>query len=60
MAIGKYLSLREAIREGLLKRFSRQHASEGDEDQFERILDSMTRKPASDRQASAPKSDDDD
>lgn len=55
MAIGKHLSLREAIREGLLGRFSKAHKSEGDQDEFDRILDAMTRKPSEADQASAPK-----
>lgn len=55
MAIGKYLSLREAIREGLFKRFAREHKSEGDQDEFERILNAMTKKPSEGDQASARK-----
>ena len=56
MAIGKYLSLREAIREGLLKRFAKKHKTTGDRDQFEGVLDAMIRTPATNGQASDRKS----
>ena len=60
MAIGKYLSLREAIREGLLNRFAKEHKAVGDKNQFEKTLAAMTRKPLTDGQASDPKSNDED
>ncbi len=60
MAIGKYLSLREAIREGLLKRFAKEHKTTGDKGQFESTLAAMTRKPLTDGQASGRKSGDED
>ena len=42
MSRGKYLSLEEARRRGLLARFCKEHPSEGDEALFKRLLDSMT------------------
>ena len=60
MAIGKYLSLREAINEGLLKRFAKDHKTTGDREQFESTLSAMTRKPVASDQASDPKSGDED
>ena len=41
MARGKYLSLKEAREGGLLKRFAKEHPSEGDEGLFDRLLDAM-------------------
>ena len=60
MAIGKYLSLREAINEGLLKRFAKEHKTTGDKDQFEKTLAAMTRKPVTSDQACNRKSHDED
>lgn len=60
MAIGKYLSLREAIREGLLQRFAKEHKTIGDKGRFEQTLSAMTRKPATNGQASVPKKSRDD
>jgi len=45
MATGKYLSLEEARRKGLLKRFAKEYPSEGDERLFDRLLDAMTKTP---------------
>ena len=56
MAIGKYLSLREAIQRGLLNRFAKNHQTTGDREQFERVLAAMTRKPSTSGQAFVPKS----
>jgi len=41
MATGKYLSLEEARRKGLLERFAKQHPSEGDEVLFDRLMQAM-------------------
>lgn len=41
MARGKYLSLEEAQKLKQLRRFCREHPSEGDEELFDRLLDSM-------------------
>ena len=60
MAIGKHLSLREAIREGLLKRFAKEHKTTGDKGQFESTLAAMTRKSSTGDQASDRKSRDED
>lgn len=60
MAIGKYLSLREAINEGLLKRFAKDHKTTGDKDQFESTLAAMTKKPSAERQAYDRKTHDED
>ena len=42
MAIGKYLSLEEARREGKLKQFCKEHNSKADE-RFAPLLNAMTR-----------------
>ena len=60
MAIGKYLSLREAIRGGLLKRFANEHKTVGDKKRFESTLAAMTKKPLTNGQASDRKSGDED
>ena len=52
MSIGKYLSLPEARIRKLLERFAKQHPSSGDEDDFDHLLDTMTRKPESGDQTS--------
>jgi hypothetical protein len=41
MSIGKYLSLEEARRRKKLKRFSEEHPSTGDEQQFDQCLEDM-------------------
>ena len=42
MARGKYLSLEEARRmKGGLKRFAKEHPSEGDEAEFDRLFEAM-------------------
>ncbi len=60
MSVGKYLSLREAIKDGLLKRFAKKHKTTGDREQFESVLDAMIRTPVVNDQASDRKSDDED
>ena len=60
MAIGKYLSLREAIQESLLKRFAKEHKTVGDREQFDSTLANMLRTPPPTSQASSPKKDGDD
>ena len=52
MAIGKYLNLSEAQKKKLLGRFIKDHPSTGDEDEFDRLLDAMARKPESTDQTS--------
>jgi hypothetical protein len=52
MAIGKYLSLPEARIRKLIGRFTKQHPSTGDEDEFDRLLDFMAGKPESEGQTS--------
>jgi hypothetical protein len=47
MAIGKYLNLSESQKTKLLDRFTKEHPSSGDEDEFDRLLDVMARKPES-------------
>lgn len=47
MAAGKHLSLEEARKQGLLKRFQQEHSAEGDENTFNRLLKVMASgKPA--------------
>ena len=41
MARGKYLSLEEARKKGLLKRFAKEHPSEGDQKLFDRLFRAM-------------------
>ena len=43
MARGKYLSLEEAQKLKRLDRFCKEHPSEGDEELFDRLLDSMAK-----------------
>ena len=47
MARGKYLSLEEARKGGLLDRFAKEHPSEGDEELFDRLLDAMAKPKSS-------------
>jgi hypothetical protein len=42
MARGKYLSLEEARKMGKLDQFTKEHPSEADGEQFERLLHAMT------------------
>jgi len=49
MSIGKYLSLEEARKQDKLKRFIKEHPSEGDERTFDKLLGRMVKskkKPA--------------
>ena len=41
MARGKYLSLEEARKQGLLKQFAKEHPSEGDAELFDRLFKAM-------------------
>jgi len=43
MSEGKYLSLEEARKADLLKRFAREHPSEGDEAVFDDLLERMAK-----------------
>ena len=47
MAIGKYLNLSEAQKKNLIPRFIKERASNGDADEFDRLLDAMAKKPES-------------
>ena len=47
MAHGKYLSLKEAREKGLLKRFAKEHPSEGDEELFDCLLEAMAKPKSS-------------
>jgi len=38
---GKYLSLEDARKRDLLKRFAKEHPSKGDRERFERLLEAM-------------------
>ncbi len=54
MAIGKYLSLREAQKKPeLLERFAKEHKSNGDRKQFRDLLGSIVRSSESDDQTSS-------
>ena len=41
MSIGKYLSLEEARKKGLLDRFSKEHPSKGDKKVFDKLFGRM-------------------
>ena len=44
MSRGKYLSLEEARKsDKLMKQFAKEHPSEGDEKEFDRLLEKMTK-----------------
>ncbi len=43
MSRGKYLRLEEARKQKQLKRFCKEHPSEGDEKMFDRLLDAMAK-----------------
>ena len=43
MARGKYLSLEEARKADQLKQFCKEHPSEGDEKQFDRLFEKMAK-----------------
>ncbi len=52
MARGKYLSLEEARKSSSLKRFAKEHPSEGDGVLFDRLLNVMVRSQQEDDQTS--------
>jgi hypothetical protein len=60
VSVGRHTSLVEAIEEKQIKRFAKEHKSEGDADQLDATLSAMLKKPPSVPPASAPKSGDDD
>jgi hypothetical protein len=60
MSRGKYLSLPEARKKRQLERFAKEHPSEGDADELERIVRDMTKKPESADQTSRKKKSSDD
>ena len=41
MSTGKYLSLEEARKQGKMKRFVKEHPSQGNEKQFDKLLGRM-------------------
>jgi len=43
MSRGKYLSLEEARKTGKLKDFAKEHPSEGDKEQFDKLFEAMAR-----------------
>jgi hypothetical protein len=43
MAIGKYLSLEEARKKGLLGRFAKEHPSKGDKKVFDKLFGRMAK-----------------
>ncbi len=59
MAVGKYLSLEEARRKGLLKRFAKEHPSEGDAQLFDRLLGDMVKSQPASPKTSKPEPSDD-
>lgn len=53
MSIGKYLSLEEARKKGLIARFCKAHPSKADRGRFTDLLDAVTG-PKADQGTSAP------
>ena len=53
MAIGKYLSLEEARKKGLIDRFCKEHPSKADTGRFKRLLDAITTTPQASQETSA-------
>lgn len=47
MSRGKYLSLPEALKKKQLDRFAKEHPSEGDSDELERIIGGFSKTPES-------------
>jgi hypothetical protein len=47
MSRGKYLSLPEARKKKQLERFSKEHPSEGDSDELDRIIGAFSKTPES-------------
>lgn len=60
MSRGKYLSLPEARKKRQLERFAKEHPSEGDAEELERIVRDMAKKPESTDQTSRKKKSSDD
>lgn len=59
VARGKYLSLEEARKQGKLKRFAKEHPSEGNETAFDKLFSAMTGTPeAEDRTSDEAASED--
>lgn len=56
MSRGRYLSLPEARKKKQLERFSKEHPSEGDSDELDRIIGGMSKTPESAHQTSPKKS----
>ena len=53
MASGKYLSLEEARKAGNLRRFAKEHPSEGDRHLFDRLLTEMSKTTEASEEASS-------
>ena len=60
MSRGKYLSLPEARKKKQLERFAKEHPSEGDSDELDRIIGGFTKTPESTDQTSSKKRRDED
>ena len=52
MSTGKHLSLEEARKKKLLKRFAKEHKSKGNEKAFDELLDNMAKSSAKDEETS--------
>jgi hypothetical protein len=55
MSRGKYLSLPEARKKKQLERFAKEHPSEGDSDELDRIIGAFSKTPESADQTSKKK-----
>jgi hypothetical protein len=60
MSRGKYLSLPEARKKKQLERFAKEHPSEGDSDELDRIIGEFSRTPESTDQTLPKKNRDED
>ena len=47
MSVGKYLSLEEARKKGLLDRFAKEHPTKGNKSAFDNLLGNMAKTPKS-------------
>jgi hypothetical protein len=54
MSRGKYLSLEEARKRGMLGRFAKEHPMEVDRDRFERLLAAMSQGVLEEEETSKP------
>jgi hypothetical protein len=54
MSRGKYLSLEEARKRGILMRFAKEHPMQADRDRFKRLLEAMSQGTLEEEETSNP------